>query len=506
MTAGSRHPLTVRQERAAMPLALALDIGSSSVRASLWDSRGRVVRGTAVRTTYAWRIAADGAVRLPAAALDRIVEDLLDALVSRCAPVLDRVVSAGLSSFFHSLVGLDAAGRPITDVISWADTTAADDARALADAVDAAAAWRRTGAPLHASYWPARIHRMSEKRAPTGGEPAERWTGYPELLLERLTGASAMGRSMASGTGLLDRTTGAWDPTLLAALSLDRARLPKVSDDLRPVGRLTGAARRRWPRLAHLRWFPAWGDGACGNVGLGSVGPGRAALMVGTSGAMRLLLDDPARRVSPGLFAYRFGPRHLLVGGQLSEGGGTLAWLAGLTGHSLAGLDRAAAGRPGPAALTVLPYLSGERGPGYHAAADGVIAGIIATTDAADLYRATVESIALRFGVIDRLLAETACAPDAPPAVIVSGGAATRSRLWPQALASVLGRAVEVAATAEASSRGAALLALHGEVALDPSGAIPPVPARRVEPDPDGLERYREAAVRQAHLYDRLLG
>ena len=69
----------------------------------------------------------------------------------------------------------------------------------------------------------------------------------------------------------------------------------------------SATASRRWPQLAHVSWFAAWGDGACGNVGLGADGPGKAALMVGTSGALRAVVADPAPHVPAGLFAFRLG-------------------------------------------------------------------------------------------------------------------------------------------------------------------------------------------------------
>ncbi len=502
MPSRTSRRLSVPPSRATDPLALALDIGSSSVRASIWDANGSLVTGTARRLAYRWRLRPDGAVRLPVAVLDRHVDTLLDA-ISRSAPLLPRVRTGAVSAFFHSFVEPDG-GASTGDVVSWADTTAAEARQRLASVVDPDAAWQRTGAPLHASYWPVRLRHALDSRG-DGGQGPRRWSDYPALLLERLTGVRAMGQSMASGTGLYDRAAGAWDARLLAALGLEPAQLPPLVDDLTVLGPLAGAARTRWPALAHLDWYPAWGDGACGNVGLACVGRRRAALMVGTSSAMRLLLSDPAPAVRTGLFAFRFGYRHALLGGQLSEGGGVLAWLARLTGRTLVDLDRAAAARPGPSPLSALPYLAGERGPGYHAGATGAIVGLTAQTDAVDLYRTLVEAIALRLAIIDRLLAGR-LAGQVPPDVTVSGGAAASSRIWPQVLADVLGREVGLASTAEASSRGAALAAIHGRRALDGETGAGDPEVSRIEPDLERHARYREASARQERLYEQLVG
>ncbi len=99
---------------------------------------------------------------------------------------------------------------------------------------------------------------------------------------------------------------------------------------------------QRWPQLAHLLWFAPWGDGSCGNVGLGAMSPGKAALMVGTSGALRAYLADPAPLDPRRPVRYRLGAG-TVAGGQLSEGGGLLAWASRLLGRSRSSLERAAA-------------------------------------------------------------------------------------------------------------------------------------------------------------------
>ena len=146
--------------------------------------------------------------------------------------------------------------------------------------------------------------------------------------------------------------------------------------------------------------------------------------MVGTSGALRAVVADGGAGLPAGLFAQRLGAR-TVVGGQLSEGGGTLAWASALLRRSQASLERAAAQLPADDhGLTVLPYVFGERGLGYHDDARGSIVGLTARTDAAAIYRAILESIAYGFAAVDdQLTAVLGGAPD----VIASGGALERS-------------------------------------------------------------------------------
>ncbi len=450
-----------------------------------------------MQVPYAWALGPDGEVRLPHQTLLELVGRILDELVVQAATLTGDIVAAGVSCFFHSVSGLDRSGRPITPVLSWADTTSAADAASLREEVDAREVHERTGAPVHASYWPARIIRLRRE------QPAiRRWAGFPELLAGELTGRVMISRSMASGTGLLDRARGSWAEPLLARLDVAADDLPPIVADDEPIGRLSEASARRWPQLANLEWFAAWGDGACGNVGLGAARPGTAALMIGTSGALRGLVGERAPAVPDGLFAYRLGGGGL-VGGQLSEGGGLLAWAGRLLGRSLASLERGAAAiEPAAHGLTILPYTFGERGLGYHDQARGTVTGLMPYTDAPSVYRAIVESIAYGFVAIDERLAGTL---GGPPSLIVSGGALSHSPLLGQVLADALGRDIGIATGVEASRRGAAILALRGSGLLADLDALPLLRLRTVHADPDRTGRHVAARARQRDLYQALV-
>jgi gluconokinase len=492
------EPGAVRSDRAERPLVLALDIGSSSVRAALHDRLGRTVAGQTARVPYTWDVGPDGAVRISTQALLDVVGETLDALSTTAGSLAADAVAGGISCFFHSIVGLDDRGRPMTPVLSWADTTSAGAAAALRQEVDHDAVHALTGSPIHASYWPARILRLRTERP-----SIRRWTGFPELLAETLTGRGVASRSMASGTGMLDRARGSWAETLLDHLRLDPSQLPAVVGDDEAIGRSAGRTARRWPRFAGVTWFAAWGDGGCGNVGLTAEGPGKAALMVGTSGAVRAVVADPAPSIPDGLFAYRLGAG-ALVGGQLSEGGGMLAWASRLLRRSPDALERAAAAmEPDAHGLTVLPYTFGERGLGYHDDARGTLVGLTPDTDAAAVYRAIVESIAFGFAAVDDRLSEVL---GASPALLASGGALTHSALLAQVLADALGREIRVTPALEASRRGAALLALRGSGLLGEHDVIPAPSTRTIRCDADRSARYRVARARHEALYRTILG
>jgi gluconokinase len=153
--------------------------------------------------------------------------------------------------------------------------------------------------------------------------------------------------------------------------------------------------------------------------------------------------------------------------------------------------------------LAVLPFLAGERSPGWRARARGAIAGLSLATTPLDILRASLESVALRLALIYDLLAPL-IAPDHE--IVASGGALVRSAAWVQMIADALGRPLVVAREREASSRGVALLASAAVGRLGDLGVAARQDGVRVEPDARRHQRYGDLRSRQARLYAALVG
>jgi len=384
-----------------------------------------------------------------------------DDVVAAVERVLDDRDPDATSCFAHSLVAVDRDWNALTPILGWRDTRSAGAAERLAGRLDAEGVHARTGAFLHPSYWPAKLAWLAE----TEPEIVRR-TAWFVSFADYLRGAPETSLSMASSSGLLDLTTHEWDEELLATLQVDRERLPQIAD------------------------LPLWVDAACSNAGCGCTDRDRAALMVGTSGALRVLYETTRPDPRPGLFLYRADERRVVEGGALSDGGNLYDWLE----RTLADASGSLAGRdPSSHGLVFLPFLGGERSTGWNPEAHGTIHGLTFETTPLDLRQAAYEGVAFRFAAIADLLPGI-------HEIVATGGGLLRDPDWIQIMADALARPVTVSAVPEASLRGAAVLALEqlGHTAAEaPTGEV-------VHPRADRAEAYGVAREAQQKLYDAL--
>ncbi len=481
---------------------LTLDVGTSSLRAMLFDETAAEVTGAETQIQHSVYVTPDGGAELDPAMLFENACRAIDATLAHL-PAGATIAAVATSTLWHSVLGVDAGGTLVTPLYTWADTRAAGAAAELRRRLDQDAVHARTGCLLHPSYLPARLLWLRQ-RHPELWRRVALWLSFGEYMRLRLFGSTLCSLSMASGTGLLDVHACTWDAEVLAAVGLDVARLAPLGDVGDSAKGLGGAWARRWPALAQVPWFPALGDGACSNVGSGCTTPGRIALMVGTSGATRVITAAPDATVQPGVFCYRLDHLRLLLGGALSEGGSVTAWLrATLRLDDLSKLDAELAALPPDGhGLTMLPLLAGERSPGWAATARGAIDGLTLATRPIEILRASYEAIAYRFALIHRQLAAVA---DPRALVIASGGALLGSPVWMGIMADVLGRPVAASGVREASSRGAALLALEALGLLTPLDRTPDLLGEVFTPDPGRHAIYLKALERQERLYGLLV-
>jgi len=443
------------------PWVLALDVGSSSVRAQLYDAHGTALAPESpAHVPVRWRTRPAGAMEADADALFAPSLRALGRPVKAARAARVEIAAVALDTFWHGVMGVAADGAPVTPLYAWGDTRAREDAAALGRRVDAAAVHARTGCFVHESYPAAKLVWL-RRAAGDSFSRAACWLSIGEHLGERLFGVRRSSLSMASATGLLDVARCRWDEEMLAAAGISPALLPELSDE--PMTGLAPEWARRWPELARVPWFPALGDGACATIGSGAGRPGTVALTVGTSAAVRVLREGAVERVPAGLWMYRVDAHRTVAGRALSNAGNGFDWLRRTLrlprGERLeARLE--AIDRDPPPRLRVVPALVGERPPLSERHEAAAIEGMTMATSPVDLWRAWMDAVAAR-------IADTVTAVEAEygraDEIVASGGALHASAAFRRALERALGRplAVRADSAGDETVRGAALIALE---------------------------------------------
>lgn len=492
------------------PFVLVIDIGTSSLRAMVYDAQARDVTGLTTRRKYHPDTTKDGGSTLDARVMFDAFTHAIDEILALVHDKLE-ISAVAASTLASNMLALDANDAPLTPVYLYADTRNAREVEQLRAAYDWAPIYARTGCPLHTAYLAARLLWLRETQPDVFARTA-RFVSLHEYFLQKLFGRSIVSHSFAAWTGMLDHATGDWDEQVLNIAEVSRARLSPVTLVSQGLSGLQGEFATRWKSLANVPWYPALGDGAVANVGSGCTDETRVAVTVGTSGAMRVVLpaEQGLRKLPRGLWMYRVDEHDGLMGGSLTDGGNIFAYYARI--FQLPEQEQVEtelrAMKPDAHGLTLLPFFGGERSPGYHGDARAALTGWNLDTLPVELWRASLEAVAFRFAAIFDLL-RVAIPP--PREIIASGGALLNSTVWVQILADVLGVPVTASGEDEASARGAALLALRAlksSIASSDNSSLDNLEADLGEtfvPNPAHFEIYQRARERQTKLYHQLL-
>lgn len=490
------------------PTILALDLGTSAVKAALVDlADGRfLAAASAPLTTRA--LPGGGVEQDPAewlAAARRAITVCLAAAPARPAPL-----ALGLTGQMQDLVLLgDDPASALAPAILYTDTRAATDAEAIRAALPD---WDRLAGNRQDATSSAAAIRRLQRLHPELLARTRRLVLGPAGFIARALGADARcDTTTASTTGLLDLGTGTWSPDVLRTLGLPERILPRLTTGGEPVARTTATAKHLLGLPAGIPVVLAPGDAAATTLGTAGLELGADHAYLGTSGWIARVV--PAASADGATASHRLAlsdpAAHLHISAVLAAGAAA-AWAreAFLGGASPAQADRRLEERSrtrgrGPSGLLALPSIHGERFPVRDADLRAAVIGMDAGTRGIDVYAAVLEGVAHALG---HALGDT---PDTGRPLPVAGGGAA-SAPWLRILADVTGRPIlplgagpdaedaALAGAAIAAADGAGLA--HGIRPLVARGGR----SRPILPDTDAAAAHRRERARHRALYDAL--
>jgi xylulokinase len=502
MTADARRPAKAaadtagRPARPGPPCALGLDLGTSSAKAVVVDTRGAVLAqasaGYAVTSAVAGYAESEPAHWWTA--------------VASCAREAVHAAGAqpsaiGLSGQMHGLVLASGEGEPLRPALLWADSRATGSLRAYRRL--GARALARLANPLAPGMTGPLLRWIADHEPRTYSEA--RWALQPkDWIRARLTGEFHAEPSDASASLLYDVPGDRWDLEVVSALGLEASLLaPLLPCAGAPAGHLTAGAATALGLPPGLPVAAGAADTAAAALGSGIAGPGGIQLTVGTGAQVIRPLTEPVNRADAGINLYRSAaPDGWYHMGATVSAGLALNWVREIMNATWAELYASADHRGHAHDPVFVPHLSGERTPYCDPALRGSWTGLSLACDRASLLRGALEGTAFAIrDALDPLLAD-----HRPPHLRLAGGG-TLAAGWRQMLADVLEFPLHAVDVPAASGRGAALLGASAAGLIswrDIEGPLAP-PARLVaEPDPAMAGFHRERHARFRHTVSAL--
>lgn len=430
------------------PIIVGLDVGTTAAKASLFSIDGAVRETASVEYPLlnpqpGWH------VQDP----DTIAEGVLEA-IARVVGRTDaaRIVGMSVSTAMHGLIGLDDDRRPVTELLTWADSRARKQADKLNDHATGPRIHYISGTPTHPMSPLVKLRWFRDEHPDILRRTAY-WVGLKDWILYVLTGQVVTELSTASGSGMLDMEERQWNPEAFEITGLLPDQLPPILDTTDTLP-LTRAAADRTGLTAGLPVVVGAGDGPLGNLGTGAMETGKAGLSVGTSGAVRMVVRKPA--VVSGLFCYALTRDVWVTGGAVSNGGMVQRWL---TETYAPGADDAEACRraeripPGADGLVMIPYLVTERASLWDSEIRGAFLHVRHAHTPEHFIRAGIEGVAFQLWTILRRLRMIQRVEE-----VRATGGVFRSPVWREIVAGVLNRPLTVTAATEGTGLGAAIL------------------------------------------------
>ncbi|HEY1167606.1 MAG TPA: FGGY family carbohydrate kinase [Candidatus Limnocylindrales bacterium] len=498
-----------------MTILLGLDVGTTSVKAGLFDESGRRL-ATAADEYRIDHPTPDRAELDPETYWSATVTAIRRALaVSGADPA--QLAAIAVSSQGETVIPVDAVGRPLGPALVWLDNRAGAEARWLAERFGDAAVYERTGIPSINPTWTACKILWWRRNEPDVFAHARRFLLVEDFILHRLSGRFVTDGAVNCTSLLYDiRDHGWWGP-MLEAIGIEPGHLPEIVRPGSVVGTLSPAASRALGLPSTVRVVSGGMDQCTGAVGVGNIDGGVVSESTGGALTLQASVDRHGLDLTGQTPVYvHSAPNRYLYCPVCPTGGMALTWfrdqfggeevaLAARDGRSAYDLltELAAQAPPGAEGLTMLPHLMGAFSPEYDPEARGVFYGFTLRHGKPHFVRAVLEAVAFMLRRNLELLAGVG----AGASEIRSHGGGARSALWNQIKADVCGLPVVTLQGEDAAVRGDAMLA---GVATDTfrdlaeAGAAMIETLGRYEPTVALRPVYDEAYARYLRLFDAL--
>ncbi|MGG6312968.1 gluconokinase [Paenibacillus macerans] len=451
---------------------IGLDIGTTSTKAVLFERDGNVV-ATANEEYPLYTPSASIAEQDP----DEIFAAVIAAIggvmkESGIAPAQIGFVS--FSSAMHSVIPVDGQGIPLMRCLTWADNRSAEWSEKLKNELGGHDIYMRTGTPIHPMSPLTKLLWLRHERAELF-QNASKFISIKEYVFHKLFGEYVVDYSIASATGLMNLERLDWDEEALQAAGITPERLSKLVPTTHVMQGLAQQYADDMGLAPSTPFVIGASDGVLSNLGVDAIDPGVVAVTIGTSGAIRTVVDRPRTDPKGRIFCYALTDKHWVIGGPVNNGGVIFRWVRdefaasevetakrlGISPYDvLTKIGERV--RPGADGLLFHPYLAGERAPLWNPDARGSFFGLTLHHKKEHMIRAVLEGVIYNLYTVLLAMEEQI----GRPRKIQATGGFARSPLWRQMMADIFDQQVIIPESFESSCLGAVVLGLYalGEI------------------------------------------
>ncbi|HEY4327048.1 MAG TPA: gluconokinase [Mucilaginibacter sp.] len=441
------------------PYLLGIDIGTGSTKAVTVNFAGQALDVTA-QYYYPVKSSQPGYS-------EQDPKLILEAFINCVSDVVKKMGEAphaiSLSSAMHSVIPVDKNGKPLADMITWADARSEAIAQKLRDSAQGPDIYETSGTPIHAMTPLCKLIWLRENQSKLFNS-TYKFISIKEYIWYHLFNEFQIDYAIASATGMFDIKQLKWNPKAckLAGISVEKLSTP-VNTTYQRRGLKTSLGQSLMLEADTIFVIGA-SDGCCANLGSFVTKPGLAAITIGTSGAVRITSARPVYNYEAMVFNYLLDEKTFVCGGAVNNGGIALNWLLKnfLNKKSPDNKDydalfnEIATIPAGSEGLIFLPYLYGERAPLWDTKSCGVFFNIKPQHTQAHFLRAGLEGICFALNNVLQTLEESSVPINQ---INISGGFIT-SPVWTQILADITGKQLVIVQQEDASAMGAIYLAM----------------------------------------------
>ena len=432
-------------------LLLAVDVGTTNIKAGLVDAHGGITNLTSREMTVI-RDESGKAEHDP----DMLFRLFADVCRQTCAAYRDRIIALVVSSYQFSLLPVDKSMKPLTGIMTLLDTRPQETYASLLESFDVHEMYRRTGCPPLFQYPFSKIHWMKSAMPDVFGKTGH-FLGSKDYLMLKLMGTPYTEATLATSTSLMNLETLEWDTYPLEILGIEKDQLPPVAESMQNMGHLPAKTAELLGLPNDVNLIMGVYDGGAVGIGLGCMSERTGIINLGTTAMLRAVSDKPMIDANPlmRLQTCYLADRRWFPGGGINNAGIVLKWLRdSILGLSYDELINEAQSVDDSAGLFCLPFLSGERNPQIGNLASGIFFGLRAYHKRGHMVRATLEGVAYMMRLISESLEENGVGLD----YVKAGGGGSRSALWMQTIASVLQKPIVTSSVTEPALLGSAII------------------------------------------------